>query len=329
MNLPRLIRRHLRDRSAPDRDSGLTEEHVIWAYRLMLDRDPESSEVIQQKLATWSTVPQLRRDLLSSVEFRTKQADLGYSNDPLVVIKEIDDAGLRLFVDLSDTVVGLNIAKGEYERSELEYVRRTVTRGQHVLDVGAHMGVYTIVMAALVGAEGEVHAFEPHARIADLVRRSIRENAFEDRVVLHEAAVGEKEGKIDLVVLPKALNSGGSYRLHDGGGVPGGHRTERVRLVALDQCRLSRPIHFMKVDVEGSEPFVFRGAKRILTEDRPAILCELHRAQLERVAERTPRVVIREMGELGYECRALDAGNPGAPVGDVEAIASVVFLPRS
>jgi FkbM family methyltransferase len=306
----------------------LTEDHVIWAYRLLLDRDPESDAVIRQKLSAWRTTRELRIDILSSQEFRIQNESLAYSLEPQIVIKEIE-GDVRVFIDLSDAAIGLSVLKGEYERSEMAFVRRTVKAGQTVVDIGSHIGFYAMSMASLVGQAGRVYAFEPHAAVANLLERSVAENTFQDRVIVERAAVGERSGTMGLVFIRKTLNSGGSYRWREGTEVPAAHEVADVRLVALDEYPIRRPIHFVKIDVEGSEPFVFRGAAAILSEDRPLILSEVHPVQLTRVSSCTPRELIREMKALGYGCRALKDGTPGASLTDVEGVTSVVFLPHS
>jgi len=87
---------------------GLTREHVIWAYRLLLDRDPENDDVIGPKLAGSKTTAELRHHLITSAEFRDKNPDFAHTNDSTVVIKEVAP-GVRLFIDLSDHTIGLNI----------------------------------------------------------------------------------------------------------------------------------------------------------------------------------------------------------------------------
>src|SRR4030095_12308966 len=87
---------------------GLTRDHVVWAYRLLLDRDPENDAVIGPKLAGSANTAELHHPVMTSAEFQQKNRDYAHTNDRTVVIKEID-AGVRLFVDLSDHVIGLNI----------------------------------------------------------------------------------------------------------------------------------------------------------------------------------------------------------------------------
>src|SRR5881275_1071837 len=115
---------------AGDHPGGLTRDHVVWAYRLLLDRDPENESVIEPKLAGSRDTRELRHHLMTSAEFRDKNRDYAHANDRTLVIKELDgDGGARLFVDLADHVIGLNIVRGSYEADEVEFVRRTLRPG--------------------------------------------------------------------------------------------------------------------------------------------------------------------------------------------------------
>src|ERR1700704_4312839 len=156
---------------------GLTRDHVVWASRLLLDRDPESEDVIGPKLAGSRDTGELRRHLMTSAEFQGKNRDYAHTNDRTIVIKELE-GGVRLFVDLSDHVIGLNIVRGQYEVDEVRYVRTVLRPGDTAIDAGAHIGFFTMQMAAIVGPQGRVHAFEPFDANAELLERSIQENRF-------------------------------------------------------------------------------------------------------------------------------------------------------
>src|SRR5437762_8631041 len=252
---------------APDHPGGLTREHVVWAYRLLLDRDPENEDVIGPKLAGSRDTSELRRHLTTSAEFRDKNPDFARTNDSTVVIKEIAP-GVRLFLDLSDHVIGLNILRGGYERDEIAFVRRALAPGDVAIDAGAHIGFFTMQMADAVGSRGRVYAFEPFDANADLLERSIAENEFDDRVFFRRAAVGAAPGTAALTFPVETLNSGGAYLLRDGTAPLAGNLTTKVAVVALDALELRRPVAFIKMDVEGAEPQVVRGAAKILAEDR-------------------------------------------------------------
>ena len=314
---------------AQDSPTGLTREHVVWAYRLLLDRDPESEDVIGPKLAGARTTAELRHHLITSAEFRDKNPDFAHTNDPTVVIKEIAP-GVRLLLDLSDHVIGLNILRGHYEQDEIRFVRGLLQPGDAAIDAGAHIGFFTMHMAAAVGPSGRVYAFEPLDRNADLLERSIGENGFTDRVRFQRAAVGAAAGTATLTFPNETLNSGGAYLLRDGSAPLAGNEKKAVPLVALDGLDLRRPIRFIKMDVEGAEPQVLRGAARILQEDRPVILSEIHPAQLERASGVTAAQFLAQLTAFGYRAHHLANGAIGEPIdtAPADAMISAVFLPQ-
>jgi len=313
---------------APDHPGGLTRDHVVWAYRLLLDRDPENEDVIAPKLAGSRDTSELRRHLMTSAEFRDKNPDFAHTNDSTIVIKEVAP-GVRLFLDLSDHVIGLNILRGHYERDEIALARRVLKPGDVALDVGAHIGFFTMHMADQVGASGRVYAFEPFGPNADLLERSIAENRFGDRVAFRRAAVGAATGAATLTFPVETLNSGGAYLLRTGTVPLAGNRTREVPLVAIDALDLRRPVRFVKMDVEGAEPLVVRGAARVLREDRPTILSELHPIQLDRASGTTADAFLAEMRALGYRAHRVDEASIGAPIdrAPADALVSVAFVP--
>jgi len=84
----------------PRATSGpLTPEHVVWAYRLLLDREPESDAVIGPKLAGSRDTSELRHHLMTSAEFQQKNRDYAHTNDRTIVIKELDGVGDYLVIE--------------------------------------------------------------------------------------------------------------------------------------------------------------------------------------------------------------------------------------
>ncbi len=315
---------------ANSRPGGLTREHVVWAYRLLLDRDPENEDVIGPKLAGSANTAELRHHLITSAEFREKNPDFAHTNDRTIVIKEIAD-GVRLFIDLSDHVIGLNILRGTYEQDEIALVRKLLKPGDTATDVGGHIGFFTMQMAAVVGPEGRIYAFEPLDANADLLERSIVENHFTDRVFFQRAAVGATSGDATLTFPAETLNSGGAYLLRDGTAPLTGNQTMQVPVVALDNLPIRRPVRLIKMDVEGAEPQVLRGANRILKEDRPTILSELHPTQLDRSSGATADDFLAQIRAIGYRAHVIERGAVGAPLdrAPAGALVSVVLVPQA
>lgn len=311
---------------ASDHPGGLTRDHVVWAYRLLLDRDPENEEVIGPKLAGSRSTRELRHHFVTSAEFRDRNPDYAHTNASTIVIKELEGpGGARLFVDLSDHVIGLSIVRDQYEAEEIAFARRMLRPGDTAIDVGAHIGFFTMHMASAVGPSGRVYAFEPLPANAALLERSIAENRFEDRVSVGRAAVGAASGEATLTYAEETLNSGGAYLLKDGSEPLAGNVRRAVPLVALDGMPLRRPVRLIKMDVEGAEPQVIRGAARLLREDRPTILSELHPAQLQRASGMTADAFLAELRTYGYRAQGLH----GAPIerAPADALVSIVLMP--
>jgi FkbM family methyltransferase len=327
----RSLRRWLRRQESahPTADDRISAEHVRWAYRILLDREPENARVIEEKIRAWPTTRELRVDFLTSPEFRSKNPDLAWSTEPAVVIKELPGGG-RLFVDLSDYVIGLEIAKDRFEPAETTFVRQVVQPGDVVLDIGANIGYFTIVMAAAVGPTGHVYAFEPLPRNAEFVRRSCQESGFLDRVTLLPVAVGREPGRLGLTFARQSLNSGGAYLVPSETEPTDTHEVLEVEVTTLDTLDLRRPVRFIKIDIEGAEPQALAGAARLVHEDRPIILSELHPEQLRNVSGVSPAQFLRDLTQRGYTCRLLGPEGPGEVIDDAPTagVSSVVFLPE-
>jgi FkbM family methyltransferase len=308
----------------------LTRDHIVWAYRLLLDRDPESEDAILPKLRAWNTTPELRADLLSSEEFRLKNPDRAATAESTVVIKPLP-SGARLFLDLSDHVIGLAILRGQYEQREIAFARSVLRRGDVAIDVGAHIGFFTIEFAQAVGPEGHVYAFEPLPSNAALLEQSIRENRYDSRVRLESAAVGDRSGTATLRYAARSLNTGGAF-LSDGSveGL-GALSSSTVPVVKLDDYAARRPVRLIKMDVEGAEPAVVAGGRGLIASDRPVIISEVHPEQLARVSATTPAAFLDQLRVLGFSAHRILEHRIGPPVAasDMTGVTTLVFVSAS
>ena len=150
---------------------------------------------------------------------------------------------------------------------EIELLPRFVHPGDNVLDIGAGHGLYSYHLSRLVGAAGTVHAFEPVPLNLDILNYTVKSLGLKN-VIVHPQACGEETKRSSFgVYIENGVPQLGSARQ---GGEGLQFDCETVKLDDVIHCRVA----FLKVDVEGAELFVFRGAERVLRESQPVVLFE-------------------------------------------------------
>jgi FkbM family methyltransferase len=162
---------------------------------------------------------------------------------------------------------------------------RIVKRGDVVWDVGANVGLFSFAAAALAGQTGSVVAIEPDAWLVLLLRRSAAAASPQRaKVEVLPAAVGERVGLAQFNIARRgraASHLAGLGRVQAGGS----RETTTVVLVTLDWLLDQFPApRVLKIDVEGAENLVIRGAKRMLNDVRPVIVCEVGRVLIDEVS---------------------------------------------
>jgi FkbM family methyltransferase len=179
----------------------------------------------------------------------------------------------RFHFDIRDQGVGWMLARGRYEPLETAVVKHFVEPGDLCVDAGANLGWYATVMARRVGPTGAVLAFEPDAGNFALLRTNLADNGIADRVRAFELALYERDGEIEFELSPDNF---GDHRLRARSGAPSFHEAEtgprsyrRVPARTLDGVLAElgladRPIRLLKVDTQGAEVAIFRGAGRAL-----------------------------------------------------------------
>lgn len=152
---------------------------------------------------------------------------------------------------------------------ELEMLRDMAARLQPddlVLDVGANIGNHTLYLASVVGCK--VHAFEPNRHLCDALAQSIELNGQDHRVTVHQVGVSASKGVARFSHLDAAnLGAQSLEQVQDAD-------ENTIQLVSLDQLEWSSPVRMIKIDVEGMESEVLRGAQRLILRDKPVLYVE-------------------------------------------------------
>ena len=161
---------------------------------------------------------------------------------------------------------------GVYEHGKQRVLRRILSRGQTVCDIGANAGFYTLGMARMVGPGGRVIAFEPLPANLGKIRRHLEINKI-DNVTLCSCALSDENGATAFDVGENDFTGRISEKAKDG---------FEVRTISLDEFisheRVVDPT-FLKIDVEGAEAKVLAGARALIQRAHPSMLIALHGRQ--------------------------------------------------
>ncbi len=178
--------------------------------------------------------------------------------------------GHKIFLDTRDISLAPHILQGgEWEMGVSLAIRALVTEGMTVVDIGANCGWFTLLMASLVGEKGHVHAFEPNPDLQAVLRRSVMVNGFWERTTLVPMGVMDSPGE-RVFHKPATLISGANFFYANA--EYWGDRNESSTLMctsldayfgALDDPR----VDFLKIDAEGAEVAIIRGAHRLLVNN--------------------------------------------------------------
>ena len=180
------------------------------------------------------------------------------------------------------------------------WLANELSAGDVMMDLGANIGDYTELAAALVGSRGHVYAFEPAPENAAQLRRRFEGTP---HVSVVEAAVGAHSGVAEFF-LDRRNNTRHSLAR---GNVGKSGPTITVPLVALDDYHRKVPrVDVIKMDVQGAESEVIRGASQLLRKHKPRLVLELWPYGLRNLGA-DAGLVIEQLEALGYRVFRLSA----------------------
>jgi len=190
---------------------------------------------------------------------------------------------------------GGNYFQGGGEPEVQAAMQRYLRPGMTFYDIGANIGFFSLLAARIIGPEGRVVAFEADPEVAQRLRDHVERNHFSTISIEQKAVWSETRAVFFARTDPETSPDRGLGHVVASSAAS----TICVQAIALDDFLQTSPApDFLKCDVEGAEVEVFSGAKRLLTEIRPILLCEIH-------SEENRRVLLEEFTGLGYRCESL------------------------
>lgn len=196
-----------------------------------------------------------------------------------------------------------NKYRKKHDAGGIAYMHSVISAGDTVFDIGAHKAGYLYFMAKLTGPTGNVYAFEPQRALYNYVVKMKALFAW-NHVVVEHLALSDSTGSTELFIPINKADSTSSPGASIVSPQPGKQimNTETVQTDSLDTyCQKNEIVpSFLKIDVEGNELKVFKGAQQILATYKPKILVEI---EARHIGKEQAVQTFRFLETLGYKGR--------------------------
>jgi FkbM family methyltransferase len=236
-------------------------------------------------------------------QFLTLVARAGVTDGVRVVMREL---GMKTLESASFPGIGRKFvvefdpvwrwtAKGVREPGVLRFVEEHIEKGTTVIDIGAHLGEWSLLFSELVGAKGRVIAFEPDPIARAALTKNLRLNCISN-VLVEGECVSDRTGT--AVLAAERFGSGLSSIVgaHASEGDDSAFRRIEVPSITLDRYCQERGIFpdWIKVDAEGAEPLIVRGMHTIIKDRHPSAIIEFHSDSLAEGEKREAWATVTE-----------------------------------
>ena len=176
--------------------------------------------------------------------------------------------GFKIKVDplFDKNIENVIYERGVYELGTVSLIKQLLKEGDVFIDVGANIGFLSMAAAVAVGKKGEVLAFEPVPSTYDILVANRELNSLSQ---LQAFCVGVGSKSETVTIQTEDENRGGASILnkHNGSGI-------EIQVKKLDELITASPVSLIKIDVEGYEFEVLKGAEELIKRDRPALIVE-------------------------------------------------------
>ncbi|MCK6104983.1 MULTISPECIES: FkbM family methyltransferase [unclassified Brevundimonas] len=206
------------------------------------------------------------------------------------------NSGHFIYVDpLEESVCAHLIAHGTWEPWIAKVVLSLLAPGDRVVEVGGHVGFYTIAMAHSVGPRGSVLSFEANPRLAALAAKSVRINGYAPWVQIVQKVVSDTVGTLKFSISRQYGGGGHVYVGDNALGVD--TQVLEVEAIRLDDLNLPK-VRLLRIDAEGSEPLILSGAHALLQQPDIILCMEWDVVQMRSRAD--PQEVAARLGLMGF-----------------------------
>lgn len=211
--------------------------------------------------------------------------------------------GITLYAATLDRLAALWMRRlSKSERYEAALWIECIEPGMVIADVGANLGLYSILASHKTGAEGIVHSFEPHPGNLRMLRKGIDRNGCSN-IIVHAAAVSDSTGVLDLFERPEHQGDHRIYQPSNGKA----RKAIRVEVTTLDDVFRDAPcLDVIKLDIQGAEPMALAGMKQVIERNPQIVMFMEFWPDGLKQAGVDPQAMLGTIRELGFTIRNID-----------------------
>lgn len=247
-------------------------------------------------------------------EFRAAAARMVYrtfsTNERPLIIR-----GHRMVLASSGRYAPLDMAGGRFEASTTKLFFNLLKPGDNFVDVGAHVGYYSLLAARLVGETGRVFSFEPEPQNYELLVKNVRANAYKN-IMTVQRAIGDQPGQMPLFLSSVDNGLHSLFQL----GLPK-HGNVTVEVTTLDDYfgAIGWPeIALVKVDIEGGESAALEGMRELIRRSPHIKFIMEFCPWILDALNITARQYLDQIRALGFSIQVIEVNGP-VPLEDVDA----------
>jgi FkbM family methyltransferase len=214
--------------------------------------------------------------------------------EPFVPVWMHVEPGVTMLLDPYDMVSGVILQTGTWEPESWRAIAEHLHPGDTFVDIGAHIGYYSLKAAPVVGPGGHVIAVEPNPETVHRLRDNIRASRANGVVSVQPVACSDTEATLELFGAPEHNTGETSLSRRNASQAGQVVASYRVRARPLDdilkESGVAR-VDAVKIDVEGAEYLVLKGAAETLDRYHPLVIVELVESQLQAMGTSTAQIV--------------------------------------
>ena len=170
----------------------------------------------------------------------------------------------------------INYFPSDYEKENFSFLTTHAKTGSTVLDIGAHIGLFSVIASEVTGDKGKVFAFEPSPSTTSFLKKTIHINHKEAVIEPVQQAMSNEVGKITFFVSEDKIDNSNSLISYLDDRKLSGIEVDVTTIDNFVALKNIIGVSFIKIDVEGAEYDALRGGTKVFTTQKPACILAIH-----------------------------------------------------